>query len=45
MPVAWVVLPANTKHAWRREWLRLVRRRRPAIPRGWKVSVLTDRGL
>ena len=45
IPVAWVVLPANTKHAWRREWLRLVRRLRPAIPRGWQVIVLTDRGL
>jgi hypothetical protein len=45
IPVAWVVLPANTKHAWRREWRRLLRRRRPAIPRGWKVSVLADRGL
>jgi hypothetical protein len=45
IPVAWVVLPANTPHAWRREWLRLLRRLRPAIPRGWKVIVLTDRGL
>jgi Transposase DDE domain len=43
--VAWVVLPAKAKHAWRRAWLRLVRRLRPAIPRGWKVIVLTDRGL
>src|ERR1700756_1787114 len=23
LPVAWVVLPAHTKHAWRREWLGL----------------------
>src|SRR4029434_6631510 len=45
IPVAWVVLPAKTKHAWRRAWLRLVRRLRPAIPRGWQVIVLTDRGL
>src|SRR5262249_62253024 len=45
IPVAWVVLPANTKHAWRREWLRLLRRLRPAIPRGWTVIVLADRGL
>src|ERR671925_366413 len=44
-PGAWVVLPANTKHAWRREWLRLLRRLRPAIPRHWTVIVLTDRGL
>jgi len=45
IPVAWVVLPANTKHAWRREWLRLLRRLRPAIPRSWTVIVLADRGL
>ena len=23
IPVAWVILPAGAKHAWRREWLRL----------------------
>ena len=40
-----MVLPANTKHAWRREWLRLLRRLRPAIPRGGTVIVLADRGL
>jgi hypothetical protein len=45
IPVAWVVLPANTQPAWRREWLRLVRQLRPAIPRGWTVLVLAARGL
>jgi len=45
IPVAWVVLPANTKHAWRREWLRRLRRLRPAVPRHWTVIVLADRGL
>jgi hypothetical protein len=45
MPVAWVILPAGTKHAWRREWLRLLRVLRPAIPPGWTVIVLADRGL
>src|ERR671937_259849 len=45
IPVAWVVLPANTKHAWRREWLRLLRRLRPVVPRHWTVIVLADRGL
>jgi hypothetical protein len=39
IPVAWVVLPAGAKHAWRREWLRLLR---PAIPAGWTVSVLAE---
>ena len=45
IPVAWVILPAGAKHAWRREWLRLRRRLRPAIPAGWTVIVLADRGL
>jgi hypothetical protein len=25
MPVAWTILPANRPHAWRREWLRMLR--------------------
>jgi hypothetical protein len=45
IPVAWVILPAGAKHAWRREWLRLLRQLGPAIPRGWTVIVLADRGL
>ena len=45
IPVAWVILPAGAKHAWRREWLRLVRRLRPAIPPGGTVIVLAERGL
>ena len=45
IPVAWVIVPAGAKHAWRREWLRLLRLLRPAIPRGWTVIVLADRGL
>src|SRR5262245_57372611 len=44
LPVAWVVLPAGAKHAWRREWLRLLRRLRPAIPPGRTVIVMADRG-
>src|SRR6267143_641753 len=31
--------------AWRREWLRLLRGVRPAIPPDWTVLVLADRGL
>src|SRR5262249_44125303 len=42
IPVAGVVGPANTTHAWRREWLRLLRRLRPAMPRSWTVIVLAD---
>jgi DDE family transposase len=45
IPVAWSILPAGKKQAWRREWLRLLRLLRPAIPRDWTVLVLTDRGL
>jgi Transposase DDE domain len=44
IPVAWVILPAGAKHAWRCEWLRLLRLLRPAIPHGWTVLVLADRG-
>lgn len=45
IPVAWCILPAGTKRAWRREWLRLLRQLRPAIPPTWTVLVLADRGL
>jgi hypothetical protein len=39
------VVLAGAKRAWRREWLRLLRRLHRAIPRGWTVIVLADRGL
>ena len=39
IPVAWVILPAGAKHAWRREWLRRLRQRHRAIPRDWTVIV------
>ena len=45
IPVAWTILPAGRKHAWRCEWLRLLRSLRPAIPPEWTVLVLADRGL
>ena len=45
IPVAWKVLPAQEKHAWRKEWLVLLRLLRPAVPPGWDVIVLADRGL
>lgn len=44
IPVAWTVLAATAKHAWRREWLRMLRQVRRAIPRAWTVIVLADRG-
>ncbi len=45
IPVAWTILPAGQKHAWRREWLRMLRLLRPALPADWTVLVLADRGL
>ena len=45
IPVAWTVLAATAKHAWRREWLRMLRQVRRAVPRSWTVIVLADRGL
>jgi hypothetical protein len=45
IPVAWSILPAGDKHAWRPEWLRLLGRLAPAIPSSWTVIVLADRGL
>jgi hypothetical protein len=45
IPVAWTVLAATAKHAWRREWWRMLRQVRRAIPRAWTVIVLADRGL
>src|SRR6266542_1445064 len=45
IPVAWTILPAGKKRAWRREWLRMLRLLRPAIPRAWTVLVLADGGL
>jgi hypothetical protein len=45
IPVAWTVLPATEKHAWRREWLRMLRQVRTVVPRHFFVIVLADRGL
>ena len=45
IPVAWTVLPATAKHAWRGEWLRMLRQVRAVVPRRFFVIVLADRGL
>jgi hypothetical protein len=45
IPVAWTILPAQKKPAWRREWLRMLRVLRVAIPPAWTVLVLAERGL
>jgi hypothetical protein len=45
IPIAWTVLTATAKHAWRPEWLRLLRQVYRAVPPTWTVIVLADRGL
>ena len=45
IPVAWTILAAGKKRAWRREWLRMLRLLHPAVPPTWTVLVLADRGL
>jgi hypothetical protein len=42
IPVAWAVLPGTAPGAWMGPILRLLR---PAVPPGWTVLVLADRGL
>jgi hypothetical protein len=45
IPVAWAIVPAGEKGAWRPEWERLLQRLRGALPSEWTVIVLADRGL
>lgn len=45
IPVAWTVLLATEKHAWRGEWLRMLRQVRTVVPRRFFVIVMADRGL
>jgi hypothetical protein len=45
VPVAWKILKAGEKHAWKPEWLALLRQFRGLLPAGWTVIVLADRGL
>jgi Transposase DDE domain len=45
IPVAWVVVPANTKGAWRPHWERLLQQMQASVPADWTVLVLADRGL
>src|ERR671939_557347 len=44
IPVAWAVPPGNVPGAWLGPILRLLRLLRPAVPPGWTVLVLADRG-
>ena len=45
IPVAWKILQANVRHAWKPEWISLVRSFRALVPPDWTVIVMTDRGL
>jgi hypothetical protein len=45
IPVAWAIVPAGQKHAWRTEWLRLLRLLRRQVPRHYTVLVTADRDL
>jgi hypothetical protein len=45
IPVAWQILPANTKGPWVLPILDLLHRLAPAVPPNMTVLVLTDRGL
>jgi hypothetical protein len=45
VPILWKVLPATVKHAWKPEWLALLKTLRGQVPPTWTVIVLADRGL
>ena len=45
IPVAWTILPATEKHAWREEWLRMLAQFKGVVPAHYTVIVLADRGL
>ena len=45
IPVAWVVLPAAAKGAWKPHWLGLLQRFKQVVPPHLRVIVLADRGL
>src|SRR5215472_11066629 len=45
IPVAWKVVGAEEKGAWRPHWLGLLTQVQGSVPAHWTVLVLTDRGL
>lgn len=45
LPVAWAVLTGGLKDPWNPHWQRLLRLLKTAVPEGWMVIVLSDRGL
>lgn len=44
-PVAWKIVQANVRHAWKPEWIALLRGFQTLVPDGFTVIVMTDRGL
>ena len=44
-PVAWKIVQANVRHAWKPEWITLLRLFQTLVPAGWTVIVMSDRGL
>jgi hypothetical protein len=44
-PVAWRIVQANVRHAWKPEWIALLRLFRTLLPAGLTVIVMSDRGL
>lgn len=45
IPVAWTVLEANTKGAWKPHWIDLFDKLQESVPSDWFVIVMADRGL
>jgi hypothetical protein len=45
IPVAWKVLRGGLKEPWNPHWKTLLTTLQPAVPDGWTVIVLSDRGL
>lgn len=45
LPIAWRVVPATEEGAWMEDFLALLTLIQPAVPAGWTVLVLADRGL
>jgi hypothetical protein len=44
-PVAWKIVQANVRHAWKPEWIALLRSFQTLVPADWTVIVMSDRGL
>ncbi len=45
IPVAWKVVGAEQKGAWKPHWLKLLEKVAHSVPQDWTVLVMSDRGL